>query len=197
MSNGAACKLTVRAPRGYDPPVPARLPLAAQRLVIVTGRGGVGKSAVTAALARAVAGAGRRVLAVEVTRGGLGPLLGMDTLGPAPTVVAPRLQATALEPEEALGDFVYGILRFRMLARRLLESTSFQVLAAAAPGLPELLVLHRLLGWVEERRLGRRVYDLLLVDAPPPGPSLPPLPAPPTPGPPPAFRPAPPAPPEM
>ncbi|TMA53357.1 MAG: chromosome partitioning protein, partial [Deltaproteobacteria bacterium] len=43
---------------------------------MVTGKGGVGKSAVTAALARAVAGAGRRVLAVEVTRGGLGPLLG-------------------------------------------------------------------------------------------------------------------------
>ena len=178
MSNWTSSKLTLRASGSYDRDVPARLPLAAQRLVIVTGKGGVGKSAVTAALARAVAGAGRRVLAVEVTRGGLGPLLGAGTLGPAPTVVAPRLQATALEPEEALGDFVQGILRFRMLARRLLESTSFQVLAAAAPGLPELLVLHRLLGWVEERRLGRRVYDLVVVDAPASGHSLPLLAAP-------------------
>ncbi len=178
MSNWTACKLTLRARRSYDRDVPARLPLAAQRLVIVTGKGGVGKSAVTAALARAAAGAGRRVLAVEVARGGLGPLLGGRPLGSAPVLVAPRLRATALEPEEALGDFVHGILRFRVLARRLLESTSFQVLAAAAPGLPELLVLHRLLGWVEERRLGRRAYDLVLVDAPASGHSLPLLAAP-------------------
>src|SRR5438046_936256 len=88
------------------------------------------------------------------------------------------LAAASLEPEALLGDFVAGILRFRVLARRLLESTSFQVLAAAAPGLPELLVLHRLLGWVEERRLGRRVYDLVLVDAPASGHSLPLLAAP-------------------
>src|SRR3989475_8930907 len=95
-------KLTLRASGSYDRGVPARLPLAAQRLVIVTGKGGVGKSAVTAALARAVAGARRRGLAGEGTRGGLGPLLGMDKLGPAPTGGAPRLQATPLEPEAGL-----------------------------------------------------------------------------------------------
>ena len=158
--------------------MPARLPLAAQRLVIVTGKGGVGKSAVTAALARALAGAGRRVLAVEVARGGLGPLLGFDGLKATPRLVAPRLQAATLEPDDALADFVHGVFRFGMFARRLLESTSFQVLAAAAPGLPEFLVLHRLLGWVEERHLGRRAYDVVLVDAPASGHSLPLLAAP-------------------
>src|SRR5439155_1083660 len=82
--------------------VPARLPLAAQRLVIVTGKGGVGKSAVTAALARALAGAGRRVLAVEVAHGGLGPLLGFDGLKATPRLLAPRLQAATPEPAEAV-----------------------------------------------------------------------------------------------
>jgi len=56
--------------------VPPRLPLASQRLLVVTGKGGVGKTTVAAALARAVADAGRRVLAVEVGRGPLGTLLG-------------------------------------------------------------------------------------------------------------------------
>jgi anion-transporting ArsA/GET3 family ATPase len=170
--------LTPRASRGYEPGVPPRLPLAAQRLVVVTGKGGVGKTTVTAALARAVADAGRRVLAVEVGRGRLGPLLGAGALGGEPTNLERRLAATAIDPEDALRDFVEGVLRFRVLARRLLESTSFQVLAAAAPGLPEFLVLHRLLGWIEARRLGRRVHDVVIVDAPASGHSLPLLAAP-------------------
>lgn len=157
--------------------MPARLPLAAQRLVVVTGKGGVGKSAVTAALARAAAAAGRRVLAVEVGTGRLGALLGAE-LNSEPRTLAPRLAAATIEPEAALADFVLGVLRLRVLARRLLESTSFQVLAAAAPGLPEFLVLHRLATWVEARRLGRFVYDLVVVDAPATGHSLPLLAAP-------------------
>ncbi len=160
------------------PGVPPRLPLASQRLVVVTGKGGVGKTTVTAALAHAATAGGRRVLAVEVGRGPLGSLLGGTRLGTAPMRVAAGLAAASLEPEVLLGDFVEGVLRFRILARRLLESTSFQVLAAAAPGLGEFLVLHRLLGWVEARRRGRPVYDLVVVDAPASGHSLPLLAAP-------------------
>jgi len=157
--------------------VPARLPLAAQRLVVVTGKGGVGKSAVAAALARAAAKAGRRVLAVEVGAGRLGALLG-GALGAEPRPLGPRLAAATIEPEAALADFVLSVLKLRVLARRLLESTSFQVLAAAAPGLPEFLVLHRLSTWLDARRLGRFVYDLVVVDAPATGHSLPLLAAP-------------------
>jgi anion-transporting ArsA/GET3 family ATPase len=158
--------------------VSPRLPLASQRLIVVTGKGGVGKTTVTAALAHAVAASGRRVLAVEVGRGPLGALLGAPRLGTEPVHVTGRLAAASLEPEALLGDFVEGVLRFRILARRLLESTAFQVLAAAAPGLGEFLVLHRLLGWIEARRRGRALYDLIVVDAPASGHSLPLLAAP-------------------
>jgi len=158
--------------------VSPRLPLASQRLIVVTGKGGVGKTTVTAALAHAVAASGRRVLAVEVGRGPLGALLGAPRLGSEPVHVTGRLAAASLEPEALLGDFVEGVLRFRILARRLLESTAFQVLAAAAPGLGEFLVLHRLLGWIEARRRGRALYDLIVVDAPASGHSLPLLAAP-------------------
>jgi anion-transporting ArsA/GET3 family ATPase len=158
--------------------VPPRLPLAAQRLVVVTGKGGVGKTTVTAALARAASRAGRRVLAVEVGPGPLGTLLGAPPLTGEPTRVTPRLSAATIAPEEALVDFVEGVLRFRAFARRLLASTSFQVLAAAAPGLPELLVLNRLHGWLGARRLGRPQHDLIVVDAPASGHSLPLLAAP-------------------
>src|SRR5437762_531564 len=160
------------------PGVPPRLPLTSQRLVVVAGKGGAGKTPVTAAHAHAATAGGRRVLAVEVGRGPLGLLLGGTRLGSAPMRVTAGLAAASLEPEVLLGDFVEGVLRFRILARRLLESTSFQVLAAAAPGLGEFLVLHRLLGWVEARRRGRPVYDLVVVDAPASGHSLPLLAAP-------------------
>src|SRR2546426_9383106 len=158
------------------PGVPPRLPLLSQRLVVVTGKGGVGKTTVTAALAYAAAASERRVLAVGVGRGSLGSLLGGIPLGAEPRRVRAGLAAASLEPEALLGDFVAGVLRFRVLARRLLESTSFQVLAAAAPGLGEFLVLHRLLGWVEARR-GRRPLPGPGIGGPPPPGHSPPLPA--------------------
>src|SRR5438034_1243407 len=123
------------------PGVPPRLPLVSPRLVVVTGKGGVGKTTVTAALAHAAAAGGRHVLAVEVGRGPLGALLGVPRLGAEPIRVGAGLAAASLEPEALLGDFVEGVLRFRVLARRLPESTSFQVLAAAPPGLGERLGL--------------------------------------------------------
>ncbi len=159
--------------------MPGHLPLAAQRLVVVTGKGGVGKTAVTAALAHVALDAGRRVLAVEIGRARLGPLLGAsEPLGTDPVRLTPTLSAAAIEPEDALGDFVQSVLRLRIFARRLLESTSFQVLAAAAPGLAEFLVLHKINGWLEARRLTRPLYDVVIVDAPASGHSLPLLDAP-------------------
>ena len=159
--------------------VAGHLPLSTQRLLIVTGKGGVGKSAVTAALARAISAGGRRVLAVEVGRNRVGTLLGApNPLGPEPTILGPRLAAASIEAEDALGDFVLSVLRFKLLARRLLESTSFQVLAAAAPGLAEFLILHKLQGWLTARRLGRQLFDVVVVDAPASGHSLPLLAAP-------------------
>ena len=148
-----------------------------RRLVFVTGKGGVGKSAVTLALAVAAARAKRRVLVVEVNPyGRIGEYVGGRTLGPEPVEVAPRVEAAAIVPAVVLEEFVHGILRIRALTRRLLESHTFRVVTAAAPGLEDFLTLVRIAKWEGARaglRRGRHRYDLVIVDAPATGHSLP------------------------
>jgi anion-transporting ArsA/GET3 family ATPase len=158
--------------------VSAPLALPSQRLVVVTGKGGVGKSMVAAALARAAANAGRRVLAVDVASSGLARRLGVSGASLDPTASAVGPYVAAVEPADALGDWVRGFMPVPLLSRRLLESTTFQIVAAAAPGLPEYLVLQRLNTWLDERRLGRVRWQLVVVDAPASGHSLPLLAAP-------------------
>src|SRR6185295_7681555 len=148
-----------------------------RRLVFVTGKGGVGKTAVTLALAVAAARAGKRVLTVEVNPyGRLGEYLGGTTLGPEPTEVLPGVSGACIVPTIVLEEFALRILRIRALARRLLESQTFRVVAAAAPGIEDFLTLVRVAGW-EDARVGlqrrRHQFDLVVVDAPATGHSVP------------------------
>ncbi len=148
-----------------------------RRLVFVTGKGGVGKTAVTLALAVAAARAGKRVLVVEVNPyGRVGEYLGGATLGPEPAEVLPGVSVACIVPTIVLEEFALRVLRIRALARRLLESQTFRIVAAAAPGIEDFLTLVRIAGW-EDARVGlqrrRHRFDLVLVDAPATGHSVP------------------------
>lgn len=144
----------------------------------MTGKGGVGKSTVAAALALAAADAGKRVLTVDVEEAGVARLLGRPDAPTEPVSVTSGLAVATVSARSALRDVVHGMMPLAMLARRLLESTTFQLLAAAAPGLPEYLALAKIAGWLDATRLGRHRWDLLVVDAPASGHSLPLLTAP-------------------
>jgi anion-transporting ArsA/GET3 family ATPase len=143
---------------------------ATARLVVVAGKGGVGKTTVTAALASSAAGAGLRVLVVEVEgKSGLAGLLGgRGELGYDEVVLAAgrgpegtgQIRARTVTPARALSDYFedHGM---RRLSQRLGRTGVLDIVATAAPGIDDILVL----GKVKQlERLG--VVDVILLDAP-------------------------------
>jgi len=143
--------------------------LLARRLVVLSGKGGVGKSVVGAALAVAAHGRGKRVLLVEVDS----PLEASRILGGRPsrgreTEVRPGLFTVNLDPATVMDEYVRHVVKIDLLARRVLESPIYHRFFAAAPGLRDLMVLGKVMV-LEEARSGlsrRPAFDLIVLDAP-------------------------------
>jgi anion-transporting ArsA/GET3 family ATPase len=141
--------------------------MAGARLLFVTGKGGVGKTTIAAALGAHAAQHGVRVLIVEL--GGdrsLVSLFGKRALGTEPSTLAARLSGVRVEPRALVESYFTRLLRLSFLARRLFASATFNAITAAAPGVTEFLVLEHLLQWLEGGLLSRRNYDLVIVDGP-------------------------------
>jgi len=149
-----------------------------RQLVIVSGKGGVGKTSVCAALGLAASRTGASVLLVEIDPyGRMAACLGLDEgLRGELTRLGPRLAAVRIDPAKALEEFLVNLLKFRPLARRLLASHTFRVVAAAAPGLDSFLTLRKIMEWQPIGRprgsKGDR-FDLVIVDAPSTGHTIP------------------------
>jgi anion-transporting ArsA/GET3 family ATPase len=142
------------------------------RLVVVTGKGGTGKTTVAAALAVAAARRGRRTLLAEVEgRQGLAALFGRQSLTYRETRLTDRINGLAVDPEMALRDYL-GRYGFARLARLLSWARLTTFITAAAPGLGDVLLVGKV--WeAATRRQGQRgqrpTYDLVVLDAPPTG----------------------------
>jgi anion-transporting ArsA/GET3 family ATPase len=112
------------------------------QLLVVTGKGGAGKTAVAASLGRLLSEAGRRVLVLEVDpRENVHQMLGVSPSGGAIVGVRPRLWVQNLKPGQVLDDIVRERLKLEMLSRRVLASPIYEQFSAGAPGLSELAVL--------------------------------------------------------
>jgi len=147
---------------------PARF-FAASRLVIVAGKGGVGKTVVTAALARAAAMSGLSALVVEVEgKSGLATMYGQPQLDYDEVTLSvgggPKgegeVRARTITPDEALLDYLrdHGLSR---ISKRLVSSGALDVVATAAPGIKDILILGKV------KQLERsQAADLIVLDAP-------------------------------
>lgn len=142
--------------------------MSAGRVVFITGKGGVGKTTVTAALGAALASSGARVLVVETASdGSLAHLFERQRFPSQPSEAAPGVYGVAVEAEHLIREYFSRLLRVPFLADRLLQSVSFRALTTAAPGVREFLLLERIAMWVEPSFWRRRQrFDFVLVDGP-------------------------------
>jgi hypothetical protein len=141
--------------------------------VIVTGKGGTGKTTVSAALALAGVRAGLRVLVVEVGRDECLPRLFHDRPRPGEPVgyagreLLPGLRAMRIDPFEALAEYLGLQIGVQSLVDAGVRNAGFRQLMEASPGWRELITLGKI--WhlqQQERSPGQPLYDLMIVDAP-------------------------------
>jgi arsenite-transporting ATPase len=148
------------------------------RAVLVTGKGGVGKTTVTASLARFAASRGKRVLCAEMAgdpaaSSALADALGVDHLDVEPVTVAENMKAVLLAPHLGHTKFLRDVLPMRLLADAAMRSAAIRRFLAAAPTFPEMGVLYRLLDLVRtKRRDGSDEHEMIIVDLPATGHAL-------------------------
>ena len=146
------------------------------RLLIVTGKGGVGKTTVSCALAYRASGLGRKVLLVEAdtkpeTRGTISKVMGYTATPNTVVAVRPRLHAISMDASYGLRNYVLDKVNLQVIYRTLERSKGFQKSFSFFPGVKELVILYTICLFEKERDPGGKGprYDLIIYDAPPTG----------------------------
>jgi len=139
-----------------------------RRFLIVTGKGGVGKTTVAAAYAMALAAKGKRVLvAMCNAKERLSSMLGSDLVGDQVIAVAPNVWAVNMTPEVALEEYGMMTLKSKALYSVLFDNKYVRVFFRAVPGMSEWAMLGK--AWwhtTETNQDGSRKYDVVILDAP-------------------------------
>ena len=136
-----------------------------RQLVFVTGKGGVGKSTIAAALALLAAEQGKRTLVCDLdAKGDLADFYETGPTGFTPREIQPRLYAMSMDTEESLKEYLTLQLKLPRMARIGPLARIFEFVATAAPGVKEILTVGKVTWEARERH-----YDLVVVDASPTG----------------------------
>lgn len=147
-------------------------------MVLITGKGGVGRSVMTAVLARIAASRGKRVLVTEIGEESddyspLAKHFGRSRLPTHPEVIEQNLSAAVLLARTGQELFLKSVLRSGTIARAALSSDALRRLLSAGPSFREMGVFFQLLTYLRAKRKdGAPEHELILVDMPATGHTL-------------------------
>jgi len=154
--------------RSHSSPAMSTMPLE-KRIVFLTGKGGVGKSTVAAALGLVATRRGKRTIICEVAQQErMSSVFHTEGVGYHETEIAEDLYAFSIDPQRALEEYLLLQIKIKPVYDLMFKNRIFTYFAAATPGLRELVTIGKV--W-ELAQLDRRVkrgakYDLVIVDAP-------------------------------
>lgn len=132
-------------------------------VIFVLGKGGSGKSVVSEGLAALAAERGQRTLLVRIGESALTP----DKEAHGPATSRHGFETVHLDARLAMDEYVQHVIRLRPLVERITRSEVYRKFFAAAPGLPELVVLGRIREFSRETdRGGSWRFDSIIVDCP-------------------------------
>ncbi len=140
-----------------------------KKLVFVTGKGGVGKSTISLALGIAAAKRGKRTIVCEISsQENASKLFKKGEIGFNEVELAKNLWAISIDPDESMREYLLLQLKVRAMRDLLVRSRIFNYLAAATPGLKELVTIGKIWELAQpDRKVKKgREYDLVVVDAP-------------------------------
>lgn len=138
-----------------------------KRILLVTGKGGVGKSTLAASLALAAARSGKRVLLTE-THGSkrLPGVFGKRPLEYQIQHLTSNLHHLSVTSHKALEEYIVGVIKIRALYKLVFRNRVMGPFMDAVPGLHELIQLGKIMDLERAKERGRPDWDLIVVDGP-------------------------------
>jgi anion-transporting ArsA/GET3 family ATPase len=144
-----------------------------RRLILVVGKGGVGRSTVAAAIAGRCAAQGKKTLLYETSANDrFGDYFGKPPVGPALTPLAPNLWAINATPASALAEYGMMILRWKSVYEMVFENRVSKAFLRAIPGLDDYALLGKAWFHSTEEKRGKPVWDTVVFDMPASGHSV-------------------------
>ncbi|MGQ0505382.1 MAG: ArsA family ATPase [Myxococcaceae bacterium] len=142
--------------------------LFSKRLLIVSGKGGVGKSSIAAALGLLSAREGKRTLICEVnSQERISTFLGKEPVGAELGRLEDNLWAVDVRPAEAMREYALMILKFQAVYKAVFENRLVRYFLRFIPSLQELVILGKILFHLQEKRPdGSWRFERIILDAP-------------------------------